>query len=156
MRTDHGTTRPLADLRRYHLAAQLRRADHALTTALGQALDTLGITLAQANVLLFIDRFPRTTMPRVAELAAVTPQAMHRTVVGLERRGWLVRARLPGDEKTFRLSLTPAGRRMLAQAEERVTTVQDRTAGHLDPAEIDQLHDLLRRYEAAFLRGVGA
>ncbi|MCS7484629.1 hypothetical protein ACFFQW_41070 [Umezawaea endophytica] len=61
---------------------QLKRADHALTTALEGALEPMGVTLAQANVLLFVDRYPLTTMPR---LAAVTPQAMHRTVGGLQQ-----------------------------------------------------------------------
>lgn len=140
------------DRRRHHLGYQLKRADHALTTALEDTLQPLGITLAQANVLLFVDRFPLTTMPRLASLAAVSPQAMHRTVVGLERRGWLVRERQPGNEKTFRLTLTPQGKEILDQAEARVTTVLDRTADHLDPVEIDQLHHLLRRYEAAFLQ----
>lgn len=140
------------DRRRYHLGYQLKRADHALTTALEEVLGPLGITLAQANVLLFVDRFPLTTMPRLAMLAAVTPQAMHRTVVGLQRRGWLVRERQPGNEKTFHLTLTQVGKQRLDQAEERIRAVQDRTIDHLDPAEIDQLDDLLRRYEAAFLQ----
>lgn len=140
------------DRRRYHLAYQLKRADHALTTALEGALEPLGVTLAQANVLLFVDRYPLTTMPRLAALAAVTPQAMHRTIVGLQRRGWLVRERQPGNEKTFHLTLAAAGKQVLDQAEEAITAVQDRTADHLDHTEIDQLHHLLRRYEAAFLQ----
>lgn len=140
------------DRRRYHLGYQLRRADHALSTALEAALEPLGITLAQANVLLFVDRFPLTTMPRLASLAAVTPQAMHRTVTGLQRRGFLVRERQPGDGKTYRLSLATEGKEVLDRAEERITAVQDRTAAHLDAAEIDQLQELLRRYEAAFLQ----
>ena len=139
------------DRRRYHLAHQLKRADHALTTALEAALQPLGVTLAQANVLLFVDRYPLTTMPRLAALAAVSPQAMHRTVVGLQQQGWLVRERQPGNEKTFHLTLAAAGKQVLDQAEEAITAVQDRTADHLDHAEIDQLHHLLRRYEAAFL-----
>lgn len=140
------------DLRRYHLSYQLKRANHALTTALEEVLEPLGVTLAQANVLLFVDRYPLTTMPRLAELAAVTPQAMHRTVVGLQQRGWLVRERRPGNEKTFRLTLAAAGKQVLTQAEEAIKVVQDRTADHFDPAEVDQLHHLLRRYEAAFMQ----
>lgn len=140
------------DRRRYHLAYQLKRTHHALTTALEGALEPLGVTLAQANVLLFVDRYPLTTMPRLAALAAVTPQAMHRTVVGLQQRGWVLRERQPGNEKTFHLTLTTAGKQMLDQAEAAITAVQDRTADHLDHTEIDQLHDLLRRYEDMFLR----
>lgn len=137
----------------YHLSYQLKLTNHAITVALDKSVHPLGLTLAQANVLLFIDRFPLTTMPRLADFAAVTPQAMHRTLIGLERRGFVHRERKEDNEKTFFLSLTPEGRALLRRAEERIKAAQDAAKDQLSQEEIEILQNLLKKYEGAFRSG---
>jgi len=69
----------------YHLAYQLKRAEHASALALEKAVSPLGVTLAQANVLLFIDRFPGATVTQLASVAAVATPTMHRFIVTLQK-----------------------------------------------------------------------
>lgn len=134
----------------YHIGYQVKRANHALSMALEAAVRPLGITLAQANALLAIDRFPLATAPLLAELGAVTPQAMHRTVTGLEHRGLVQRERRAGNAKSYILSLTAQGTQLLAVAEVRVKATQDAVKDRLSPDEIARLHELLEKYEAVF------
>jgi DNA-binding MarR family transcriptional regulator len=89
-------------------------------------------------------------MPHLADLAAVTPQAMHRTVIELERRGLVHRKRKDDNEKTFFLSLTSKGSQFLKRAEERVKVVQDAAKDQLSQEEIETLQVLLKKYESAF------
>jgi DNA-binding MarR family transcriptional regulator len=142
------------DQKRYYFVAyQLKRTYHALTTALDAAVFPLGISLAQANALLFVDRFPDTTLPRLAQAAAVTPQALHRTLVALERQGLVRRAHIVGNEKTFLWSLTDNGKHILDKAEERIKNAQDKTAEHLTVQELTALQELLEKYELIFKGG---
>ena len=110
----------------------------------------LGVTLSQVNTLLFIDRFPDATMPRLADAAAVTPQAMHRTVIGLEGRGLVERERKAHNEKSFFLSLSPQGKQILNQAEIRLKKAQVTVKERLNPQEIETLQTLLEKYESIF------
>jgi DNA-binding MarR family transcriptional regulator len=138
------------DLKHYYLGYQLKRTNQALSIMLDQSVRSLGVTLAQVNVLLFIDRFPDATMPHVADLAAVTPQAMHRSVMGLERRGFVRRERKINNEKSFFLSLTAEGKRTLDRAEVKVRKVQDKIKEQFTPQEIETLQALLEKYESLF------
>jgi DNA-binding MarR family transcriptional regulator len=120
--------------------------------AFTEALRPLGTTPSQAGVLLRIHRHPDANMAKLAELASVTPQTMHRTVIGLERRKLVQRTQLPGDRKSIYLSLTPAGANVLSQAEAVLKTEQDPLAQTFNAQELDILFGLLQRFEAAFKR----
>lgn len=134
----------------YRLGYQLHRANHALAVASEKPLKPLGVTLAQVNALLFVDRFPEATMARLARLAVVTPQALHRTAIRLERLGLIRRDRKVGDEKSFYLLLTDKGTRTLRQAEVELKAVQDIAKTHFQPQELDSLYEMLQHYEAMF------
>jgi DNA-binding MarR family transcriptional regulator len=134
----------------YRLGYQLHRANHALTIASEKPLKSLGVTLAQVNVLLFVDRFSGATMARLARLAVITPQALHRTATRLERFGFIQRDRKIGDDKSFYLSLTPKGTQMLRRAEVEIKNVQDVAKLHFQPQELEVLHEMMQRYEAMF------
>ncbi|HSW91722.1 MAG TPA: MarR family transcriptional regulator [Candidatus Saccharimonadales bacterium] len=134
----------------YRLGYQLHRADHALAIASEKPLKPLGVTLTQVNVLLFVDRFPNATMARLARLAVITPQALHRTAIRLEQLGLIQRDRKIGDDKSFYLSLTDKGVEVLRQAEAEIKAVQNIVKAHLQPQELEMLYELLQRYEAAF------
>jgi DNA-binding MarR family transcriptional regulator len=134
----------------YRLGYQLHRANHALAVASEKPLKPLGVTLAQVNVLLFVDRFPGATMARLARLAVVTPQALHRTAIHLEQLGLIRRDRRIGDEKSFYLLLTDKGAQTLRQAEAELKAVQDIAKKHFQTQELEILYEMLQRYEAIF------
>ena len=134
----------------YRLGYQLHRTNHALTVASEKPLKPLGVTHAQVNVLLFVDRFPGATMARLARLAVITPQALQRTAIRLERLGFIHRDRKSGDDKSFYLSLTDKGVQTLRQTESELKAVQDIAKTHFQPQELDALYEMLQRYEAMF------
>jgi DNA-binding MarR family transcriptional regulator len=134
----------------YRLGYQLNRANHALAVASEKPLKPLGVTLAQVNVLLFVDRFPGATTARLARLATISPQAMHRTAISLERLGFIQRDRKVSDDKSFYLSLTDEGSQVLRRAEAKIKAVHDIAKAHLQLQELEALYGLLERYEAAF------
>lgn len=86
------------------LGNQLHRAEHAMSVNFTEGLRPLGITPSQAGVLLHIDRYPDENMAGLAEVAFVTPQTLHRIVVGLEKRELVYRDQRPGDRKSVFLS----------------------------------------------------
>jgi DNA-binding MarR family transcriptional regulator len=134
----------------YHLAYQLKRAEHTLALALEKAVSPLGITLAQANVLLFIDRFPGATLTQLARVAAVATPTMHRTIVTLQKKQLLRRTSKPGDDKSQLVTLTPEGKSLLEKAQLELMQTQERAKLFLAEDELDELQRLLRLYEDAF------
>jgi DNA-binding MarR family transcriptional regulator len=134
----------------YRVAYALHRADHAMGTVFDAALRPLGITAAQAGVLLHLDRYPRATMAELSRLAAVTPQTMHRLVVGMERRGLVQRQRLDDDRKSLKVEITGQGAELLGRAEVTLMKEQDALLESFTSPELDQLAGLLDRFERVF------
>lgn len=134
----------------YYVSYRLKLAYHALTTALESAVRPLGVTLTQVNALLIIDRFAEATMPRLAEHAGVSLQAMHRTVISLEKRELVIRQRKEGNDKTFFLYLTPEGEALLRQAETLVTQAQSAMLEQFSNDELHSLQLMLEKFERAF------
>ena len=91
-------------------------------------------------------------MARLAEVASVTPQTMHRIVVGLERRELVHRNQRVGDKKSIYLSLTPAGADVLSRAEAILKSEQEVLRQTFNVQELDALFGFLQRFEAAFQR----
>jgi len=136
----------------YHVGNQLHRAEHAMGMAFTEALRPLGITPSQAGVLLHIDRYPDMNMAKLADVASVTPQTMHRLVVGLERRELVQRNQRVGDRKSIYLSLTSAGADVLSRAEAILKAEQEVLRRTFNVQESDALFGFLQRFEAAFQR----
>jgi len=145
------TTRPAAAPAHnpLRLGYQLRLADRALRQAFEEQLRPLGLNWPQTSILLFIDRFPGVSMARLATVATVTPQTIHRTVTTLLKRALVRRVDKPGDRKSFGLQLTPGGKARLAEGEAVMRAVQDGVNATFKPAELKTLFELLTRYEAA-------
>lgn len=134
----------------YRVAYVLHRADRALGVALDAALRPLGITAAQASVLLHLDRYPAVSMAQLARLASVTPQTMHRIVVSLERRGSVQRRHLDGDKKRLEVAITESGAVVLRAAESALRHEQDVVLEQFAPDELTQFAGFLERFERTF------
>jgi DNA-binding MarR family transcriptional regulator len=134
----------------YRAGYALHKADHAMGTVFDAALRPLGITAAQAGVLLHLDRYPRATMAELSRLAAVTPQTMHRLVVGMERRGLVRRQRLDDDRKSLKVEITGQGAGLLGRAEVILMREQDALLESFTSSELDQLAGFLGRFERVF------
>ena len=64
-------------------------------------------------------------MADLSRLAAVTPQTMHRLVVGMERGGLVRRHRLDDDRKSLKVAITGKGAELLGRAELALMKEQD-------------------------------
>lgn len=69
---------------------------------------------------------------RVASRLALGKPAVSAAVESLVGRGWLRRSDVLGDQRAIRLSLTPAGRRVLDRAEADMSAAIGAIAGHTD------------------------
>jgi DNA-binding MarR family transcriptional regulator len=134
----------------YRVAYALHRADHLLGLVFDAALRPIGITAAQAGVLLHLDRYPAATMAELSRLASVTPQTMHRLVVGLERRGFVERRQLGHDRKALEVAVTGQGAIVLRKAEAVLGREQDALLDEFTPAELDQFAEFLARFEGVY------
>ncbi|MFC0507826.1 MarR family winged helix-turn-helix transcriptional regulator [Micromonospora costi] len=80
---------------------------------------------------------------------ASTLQIDGTNVVGLlndlETAGLVERRRSPEDRRRHVVAITPTGSKRLNEAECALATAEDDVLGGLQPAERDQLYDLLRR-----------
>jgi MarR family 2-MHQ and catechol resistance regulon transcriptional repressor len=118
--------------------------------ALEKALQPIGITHAQAGVLLTISRKHDATMAELARFMAVTPQAFHHIAITLERRGFIQRVRKADNRKSFYLKLTTEGRQLEKRAEVPLKTEQDKLKNQFTSRELDELYTLLVKFEATF------
>jgi DNA-binding MarR family transcriptional regulator len=119
-------------------------------TVFDSALRPLGITAAQAGVLLHLDRYPEATMAELSRLAAVTPQTMHRLVVGMERRGLVQRRPLGEDRKSLEVAITGQGAELLGRAEVTLMREQEAVLEGFTPSELDQFAGFLDRFERVY------
>jgi DNA-binding MarR family transcriptional regulator len=81
----------------------------------------------------------------MASHLTVDPSTIVDLVDHLEKHQLVVRSRNPMDRRVSLLDLTGAGRRRLAAADERATTIQTEILAKLSPAEGEQLRQLLLR-----------
>jgi DNA-binding MarR family transcriptional regulator len=86
---------------------------------------------------------------QLAEKMRVNRSLVVGIVDKLERRGWLERRRDPGDRRSYRLHVTPAGEAAVKDMAPRVKAGSDRMAERLTGAERARLNELLRDLIAA-------
>jgi DNA-binding MarR family transcriptional regulator len=96
-------------------------------------------TVPELSALVRLDRFGPATNAALAKTEGITPQAMSTTLSGLERRGLLARTADPADGRRILLTVTDAGKRVIA-AKRAVRTEQISAAlARLDAADIEAL-----------------
>ena len=118
-----------------------------LLSQLPGALDTqlreeAGISHVYYQVLALLSQAERGAL-RMSELARITGTSLSRlshAVASLEARGWVQRRPCPNDKRGQLASLTPEGRRVLADAAPgHVAEVRRRIFDHLTPEQVRQL-----------------
>ncbi len=87
------------------------------------------------------DKLP--TLALAARLVSRAPD-ITRMLDKLESRGWVVRERPPANRRVVLISLTDAGRQLLATLDEEVRATHAQQLGHLSPEQLAQLIELLQ------------
>lgn len=98
------------------LCLHTQRAARALGRRFDEALRPVGITSGQFSLLMSLNRPEPPNMGSVAALLAMDRTTLTAAVKPLERRGLLAVGVDPADKRGRLLTLTPAGRSVLARA----------------------------------------
>jgi DNA-binding MarR family transcriptional regulator len=128
---------PARDLRsNAGLAAALRPALLRLARRLRHVRDqSLDLNSNQLSAMSVLFSHGDLLMGELAARELVKPPSMTRIVNELERRGYVVRKETPQDRRQARVSLTDAGRDVLAANRKRRTDWLARQLAGLEPAE---------------------
>jgi DNA-binding MarR family transcriptional regulator len=133
----------------------------ALTTAVVAAADALlresqrlfrphGLTAAQFNVLnVLSDHAAGLSQRELGDVLVVDRSNITGLLDRMGEAGWVRRSDDPADRRVYRVTLTPAGRKLWARVEPRYRAVAAQVAGGLAPAERTQCLAALRHMEQA-------
>ena len=133
----------------YTLDAQvghlLRRAYQRAAANLNRRLAGEGLTPVQFAVLARLGQHGAVSQNELGRLAAIDPPTAHGVVRRLRGRGLLDTATADGDRRLRLLSLSPAGRQMLARLIPDAAAAAAETLAPLATDERQHLFDYLRR-----------
>lgn len=136
----------LSTIRRWQQQGRLQRAAMP-----GQDLATRSLTGAKFR---YLDALAAAGhglgIGEIAELIGVDQPRASRLTAELEREGLVARTRDPADQRRHVVTLTPAGRRPVEEAQARRRERVERALEALTPGERHQLADLLTRFLAAW------
>lgn len=119
------------------LARRIRRA-HL------EALGEWQVTPSQARALRVLAARTGGMRPSVlAEELRIAPRSATEVADALEERGWVARTPDPGDRRATVLTLTEAGRALVAQVDGIRRTASEGVLDVLTPAQRRTLHDIL-------------
>jgi DNA-binding MarR family transcriptional regulator len=122
----------------------LKEASSALRAAMEAVLRPLGMTVTHYSCLELLAQRPGLSNSDLARGAFVTRQSMNVLLQALERDGDVTRATEPPVGKALPTTLTPQGRRRLAQASAAVRSVEDRMLGRLTGRQRTEALTILR------------
>jgi DNA-binding MarR family transcriptional regulator/predicted RNA-binding protein len=115
----------------------LKRAQHALHSAMDGELRGYGLSVSQYACLQILASRPRISNADLARDAFVSRQAMHQLLTGLRATGLVTAV---GQGRSQRYALTAEGRTRLRTASSTVAAVEQRMLAALSRAEREQLH----------------
>lgn len=128
------------------------RLDRALRRRLSDALEPLGLTLAQYTALSVVRSVDGLSNAQLARRTLITPQSMIKVIASLEAKGFVTREPDPDHGRVLRTALTASGTEVLARC--------DALEEHVEAAMLAELGDSERRRLLgdlkACVRGLGA
>jgi DNA-binding MarR family transcriptional regulator len=122
------------------LLSQLNRVVYRRATE-----DVLGIKLKQLIALEILVRNEGCLQQELGATLMVDPNNCVLLLNDLDERGYVERRRDPQDRRRHIVVITAAGQKALAKAEAKLEELEGEVLANLDPAEREQLRDLLAR-----------
>ena len=126
------------------LCLHLQRAARALARRFDDALRPLGLTNGQFSLMMSLNRPEPPGMAAVASLLAMDRTTLTAALKPLQRRGLINVKVAPTDRRARLMSLTPKGRKLLAQAVPIWESTHLAVEGLLDDRDPDRLRNNLR------------
>ena len=128
------------------VADLLHQVNHRIRRQAAETLEPLGATTAQMRAIRALAR--REAPIRMSELSeslGIVRRSATSVVDDLEHLGFARRVDDPTDRRAVGVELTPAGRKVMADARRRRRTAAGQVLGPLDDRELRTLRDLLQR-----------
>ena len=128
------------------ICLHVQRAARALARRFDEALRPLGLTNGQFSMLMSLNRPDAARMSEVTDLLAMDRTTLTAALKPLERRGLVEVLVDPDDRRSRRLTLTPAGRKLLLAAVpiwKREHALIERHVAKLD-SDLDRMRSDLR------------
>lgn len=126
------------------LACELSRITHALATELNAGLADLG-TSPRVHSVLCNANGAELTQVRLAELCNVDKTTMVTTLDELEKSGLVRRVPSATDRRARIITVTPAGKKLLAKADRIVADIEDDVLASLPARERDYFRSAIHR-----------
>lgn len=131
----------------------LNIAGHAVRSEVEALLRPLSLTGIQYSILTMIESNGGMSSAEVSRRFFVTPQTMNQTIQGLVNQGLLSKERDEGNKRVLILTLTQAGRDILAQADVIADEVERDVFSVLDDAELAMMRKILSRVFEGRIKG---
>jgi len=114
-----------------------------LRTVVDRELDSVGVTMQQAEVLVWIHVHGATSPNLLAPALGIDAPGMTRLVDRLEAKRYVARQRVESDGRSIQIALTPSGHRLAPRVLHVAEDLQRRLFGDLSEAEIRSLKHAL-------------
>src|SRR5829696_8043217 len=120
------------------------RLDRALRREIAALVAPHGLTVPQYTALSILRDRAGLSNAQLARRSYVTPQSMNEVIAALERDGLVARSPAANHGRVLEMTLTDAGRDVLAHCDAAVTEMEDRMLADLDDDERAQLLTALK------------
>ncbi len=114
------------------------------------------LTLTQAWIMGLLAEHGSLSLSDVATHLDISLSAASVAVDQLIHMGWAEKARSPADRRLVFITLTNAGQTVIADAQQRRRDIMGTLFAHMDPKDVQTLHESLVKVEAALTRSFGS
>ena len=123
----------------------IKRAQFASHLRLEDSLRPFRLTAAQYMVMSVLGHRGQLSSAQLSRRFSVKPQSMFKLITTLERKGLIARKEVDRDRRTLMVSLTPAGRRLLAACDEAVDALEADILKDFSPTQLKQFRIYLMK-----------
>ena len=125
------------------LPYEIGETGHALRKAFTRRAASLGVTGAQAKVLLRLTLRPGMRQVELADLLDIEPITLSRIIDRLEEAGHVERVADPADRRAWRLQVTAAAQPLIGKIRALVAELVDEAFSGIDPKDIEIARQVL-------------
>lgn len=120
------------------------RLDRLIRNEFDEVLAAAGLTLPEYTAMSVLAARPGFSSAQLARRSLITPQAMGKVVIELERRGFIKRPVAGTSGRSRAIALTRRGQSALAKVQPQIAAAEAAVLHRLSPAQRGQLVELLQ------------
>lgn len=138
---DRAVAASTPDIRPSYLIGRL---DRLIRQEFEEVLDAAGLTLPEYTAMSVLAARPGFSSAQLARRSLITPQAMGKVVLELERRGYIKRPVVGNSGRARGIALTRKGQSVLAKVQPHMVAAEAAVLHRLSAEQRDQLVELLQ------------